>query len=283
MFTRPLQRLLRMQKIASGLTGLGAGLLASVLANYIYANELQKLPWIVAAIGLLAILSAIVTWARNRSIAVSFKPPIIIRTPEEERRHARRAFIGFVSLYTPQRGTFADKLTPQEHAEAVRDLDFEKLNLEESNLQPMIRAIMTHASRLEHCWLIATDSVANPGSLPYARMLAEYLRGEKGLERCIFHYGEDYVVRLDDDALVVDKTYSKMQEIFEEAWRLNYTGPEIIADITAGIRTMSMSMILSCLDKEHDVQMMGTHYDEQGRPQDLFPIIFRFEPEIDET
>jgi len=282
MSVQRLQRLLRMEKIAFSLTGLGIGLLASILANFVYEHELQKLPWIVAAIGLLAMLSGIAYWAHSRSTAVSFKPPVIIRTKEEEERHARRAFIGFVSLYTPQRGTLADKLTPQERAQAVRDLDFDKLNLEESNLQPMIRAIMTHASRLEHCWLIATDSATNPGSLPHARLLAEFLRLRKGLGRCIFHYGENYVVRLDDDALVVDKTYDKMQEILQEAERLNYRGPEVIADITAGIRTMSMSMILSCLDKEYDIQMMGTHYNEQGRQEGLFPIIFSFEPEIDE-
>lgn len=282
MSARRLHRLLKMEKIAFSLTGLGVGLLASILANFVYEHEMQKLPWIVAAIGLLAMSCGIAYWAHSSSIAVNFKPPVVIRTKEEEGRYARRAFIGFVSLYTPQRGFPADKLTPQERAVAVRNLDFDKLNLEESNLEPMIRAIMTHASRLEHCWLIATDSATNPGSLPHARLLAEFLRLRKGLGRCKFHYGENYVVRLDDDALVVDKTYKKMQEILQEAQRLNYPGPEVIADITAGIRTMSMSMILSCLDKEYDIQMMGTHYNEQGRPKGLFPIIFSFEPEIEE-
>ena len=159
MSARRLQRLLKMEKIAFSLTGLGIGLLASILANFVYEHELQKLPWFVAAIGLLAMLSGIAYWAHSRRIAVSFKPPVIIRTKDEEARHARRAFIGFVSLYTPQRGTPADKLTPKERAQAVRDLDF---------------------------------------------------------------------------------------------------------------------------DKEYDIQMMGTHYNEQGRPKGLFPIIFSFEPEIEE-
>jgi len=282
MSVRHLHRLLRIEKIAFSLTGFGVGLLFSVLANFIYEHELQRLPWIAAAVGLLIMLSGIMFLARSRNIAVSFKPPVIIRTKEEEERHARRAFIGFVSLYTPQRGTPADKLTPQERAKAIKDLDFDRLNLEESNLQTMIRAIMTHASRLEHCWLIATDSATNPGSLPHARLLAEYLRLRKGLAGCNFHYGENFVIRLDDDALVVDKTYKMMQEILHEAQRLNCPGPEVIADITSGIRTMSTSMILSCLDKEYDIQMMGTHYNEEGRPKGLFPIIFSFEPKIDE-
>lgn len=283
MFARRLHKLLRMQQIAFSLTGLGVGLLASVLANYIYEHELQRLPWIIVSIGLLALLSGIAYLARNRSIAVSFRPPIIIRTPEEAKRHARRALIGFVSLYKPQPDSPAYKLIPQERAAAIEQLDFDRLDLENSNLNPLIQAIIAHSSRLEHCWLIATESAADPGSLPCARLLAEYLRRRKGLGSCIFHNGKDYVVRLDDFALVADKTYSKMQEILKEIEQLHYPGPEVIADITAGIRTMSMSMILSCLDKEHDVQMMGTRYDEQGRPNGLFPIIFSFEPEIDET
>jgi len=86
MSARRLHRLLRMEKIAFSLTGLGFGLLASILANFIYEHKLQSLPWIVSAIGLLAVLSGIAYLAHSRSIAVSFKPPIIIRTKEEEER-----------------------------------------------------------------------------------------------------------------------------------------------------------------------------------------------------
>jgi hypothetical protein len=37
-------------------------------------------------------------------------------------------------------------------------------------------------------------------------------------------------------------------------------------------------MILACLDSDRDIQMIGTHYDAEGRPTGtLFPIVFKFQ------
>jgi len=166
----------------------------------------------------------------------------------------------------------------EERLAAVERLDFERLNVRESNLQPTLEAILSHAGRLEHCWLLATRGEEVAGSLPYARLLAEYLSTSEGV-RCQFHYGEEYTISLNDDALVLNKTYDQVRQVFREAAQLDIPPREMVADITTGVRSMTLGMVLACLDRDQDIEFVGTHYDAQGRPVgNLFPIIFSFEP-----
>ena len=78
--------------------------------------------------------------------------------------YARRVFVGFVQIYTPSRGSQAEKLSADERAQCIVELDFARLQLEESTLAPTIKAITSHKDRLEHCWLVATSGKEAPGS-----------------------------------------------------------------------------------------------------------------------
>lgn len=278
MLARQIRRFNNIQKLSVGTTSLCFGILFTVFTNYASGTGAFLLPWI----GGIMIASGLISffWPQKKAFEVPIQL-LTIRSEREAKENARRGFICFVSLYTPKRGTPAAALSQQERTDAVNNLDFNCLQLEDSNLEPMIKAILTHASRLEHCWLIATQAQLDPGSLPYAKLLAEYLHQCKGLS-CSFHYGEDYTVPLDDDALITRKTYKLIQRVFKEAEK-NYAilPKEMIADFTAGFRSLTLGMILACLNREQDIEFMGTRYDANGQQVGgLLPMIFNFEPEM---
>lgn len=278
MFSPQMRRFLRLQRISMTLAGISFGLLWSILANWLSERWTWLIP-IVVAVGLISGLVALALFVRKPiGIDVSIQSPVTIRSPEEAQQHARRGFVGFVPLYTPKRNSSAEALLPEERRQAVEALEFERLGVEESNLQPTIKAILSHSYRLEHCWLLATRGRKASGSLPYARLLAEYLHQHEGID-CKFHYGDEYTISLDDDALVLSKTYHQVRRAMEEAAEFKIPPEEIVADITTGVRSMTLGMILACLDKDQDIEFVGTSYDDRGQPAgDLFPIIFSFEP-----
>jgi uncharacterized damage-inducible protein DinB len=214
-------------------------------------------------------------------IDVLIRAPRTFRATSEERIYARLGFVGFVPIFTPKTGSKTERMTLQKRETAIQSLDFDKLNLEESNLEPTIKAILAHSSRLEHCWLLSTRGKDIAGSLPVARLLAEYLRQKHGLS-CQFHYSEEESITLDDDALVLSKTYELVRRVFLAADKKDLPAREMVANITTGFRSMTLGMILACLDRDHDIEFVGTHYDQKGKPSgDLVPITFSFEPLLD--
>ena len=282
MLSHQLKQFLRLQRIAVGLAGLSFGLLLSVFSNWLSEQWINLLP-VVMGVALISGVVSIFFFLRQPPlrIEVAIRAPRIIRSPEQARQYARRGFVGFVPIYTPRRDSPAGQISPEEMRQAVETLDFDRLQLEQSNLRPTIEAITSHASQLEHCWLLATQCQQAAGSLPYAHLLAEYLRRSKGL-KCKFHYGAAYVISLDDDALVLSQTYDQIQQVLRQAARLELAPRDLVADITTGFRSMTLGMILASLDRDQDVEFVGTRYDERGQPTAaLFPIIFSFEPNLE--
>lgn len=279
-----LRRYVRAQRIFVGLAGLAFGVLVSVFANYVFERSVILLPWVATFTLVICAIGAILSWRqRPPGIEVLIQVPVAVATEREQETYARRAFIGFVPIYTPNRGSSAEKLSADEQAQCIAELDFERLQLEQSNLAPTIKAITNHASRLEHCWLLATSGKNAPGSRAYAGLLAEYLRYVKEV-RCQFHYDrtpdqQTLTIPLDSDEMVLAKTYRLVRAVFDEASRLDIAPREIIADITTGFRSMTLGMLLACLDRERDVEFVGTHYNDRGQSDgSLLPIIFSFEP-----
>jgi len=223
-------------------------------------------------------------------------PPIAMRNPPEIIRNARKGMIAFVSLYNPIKDSTYKDLSRKEQEKkmdefrkAAKELDYSRLNFEQSNLEPLIKAIVTHRSKLQHCWLIAT--AGERGSQLYVPVLIKYLREQKGFaERngdfgCEFHFGDKYQISLDrvSETQVVDDTHKLVESIFTEAHgsTLQLADNEIIADITSGPRSMPLGMILACLDCQRDIQFTGTEYDPIVTPTgEPVPIIFNFEPQF---
>lgn len=280
MLSPRIRQFLRLQRLALALAGLSFGLVMSIGSDWLAGQGLALLPWIIGVALLSGLVSAFFFLRQPVGVEVAIRSPRTIRSPQEARQYGRRAFVGFVPLYTPKAGTAGAALSPAERAEAVAARDFERLQVEESNLYPTIKAIESHAASLEHCWLLATSGQQVAGSLPYAALLAIYLREKVGLT-CKFYYGTAYTISLDDDALVLSKSYDQIQRVFEQAARLGLAPNELVADITTGVRSMTLGMILACLSGDQDVEFVGSRYNAEGRPEgELFPIIFSFEPAL---
>jgi len=288
MIFRQLRRIFGMYGIVFALGGfLFNNILSSLFADYIYEHGLKWVPWLLAFTALVAILALAMRLRKPSDIVMRFIKTNTIRLKEEAIDLARSGFVGFVPLYSPQDGTSARGLTSDEKREAVANLDFDRLCVERSNLWPTIEAISTHAARLRHCWLISTigkpgpDGRDVPGSLPYAEFLAQYLKKQRGMT-CEFHYGPSYAVSLEDETLMCTKIYDLVRRIFSEADKLGISSGNIVGDITTGVRSMPLGMILASMGRERAIQFMGTHYDENGKPGGLLPMIFSFEPVFEE-
>ena len=66
--------------------------------------------------------------------------------------------------------------------------------------------------------------------------------------------------------------------IYQEAReRFHLQDQDIVADFTGTSKSMSMGMILACLDRRRILQYIGSHYDSAGNRQEgSFPILFTF-------
>lgn len=266
------------QRLTGALAGFGFAVLLTAVTDLLAAQSLMILAAI-AGIALVAWLASLAI-KRPSEMEVLIQAPQTIRTEYDALYLARQAFVGFVPLYRPKAHTAASQLSHHQRQEAIEALDFDRLQLEESNLATILAAICAHQSQIKHCWLVATLGQQAPGSLPYARLIAEYLRQRKGLT-CQFYFGPEYAVPLADDALVLSKTYALVRQVFAEAAVLKISRSQLVADITSGIRSMSLGMVLACLDKERDIELIGTRYSNDGLPVgDLTPIIYSFAPEI---
>ncbi|MGQ9492670.1 MAG: hypothetical protein ACUVR2_02760 [Anaerolineae bacterium] len=274
-----LRQAMQVRQLFAGITGLTLGLLLDIFSDWLKGPGARFIPLVMAIFCVGLLLSIWLWWRSPNRIALHLKPIKTLRTKAEKQEHARRGLLAFVSLYRPGRTSPAAKLTKEQWAEAAKNLDYAALDLPSSNLGPTIEAILTHASRLEHCWLIGTTCTnpKTPGSSNYIPVLIEYLRCEHGLQ-CEFHY-EGFEVCLDDDALIFNRTLVLMRNIFKEAQEKNLATTDLIADFTSGIRSMGLGMILSCLDPDRDIEMIGTHYDDESNPVGPpFPIIYSFYP-----
>lgn len=278
-----LKRLWRAE-LATAAFGFLVGLFGNIAANWV-AESAPVLNVFLWAFGLLAVVMLVLYMARRESTTVVIRAPQSLRSEQGRMEYACRGLIVFVSLYVPQKGTPADKLSVDERLAAAGRLEYQCLNLEQSNFAPTIAAITGHASRLEHCWLVSTVTQAGgdqTGSYAYVPVLVKYLREEKKL-RCRFYGDVDKhcAVSLEEDVLVTSHTRDLVERIFREAGRLNLEEHDIAADFTGGLRSMVQGLILACLDGNRRVEFVGTHYDGQGRPTgELYPIIYSFEPRV---
>lgn len=270
--------------LKKGLTWFGgviaSGIWVSIIAGKLLSDWVYLLPIIIGISGILVIVSLLFILFDRQEMQVKLLTPTIVRDEELAKRNARKGYICFAVLPNSPK-----ELSSVERLEAARRLDFDSLKLDDpsSNWAPTIYGITTHVSKLEHCWLIGTyiPGVPDSGSSAYMPVLVEYLRQRKGLVNCNFHYGKDYIVPIEtDDALVWKQAYDCVFRILlTDAPDLRLKPKDIIADITTGPRSMILGMILSCLDKDRDIQMVGTHYDKAGLPDNrLFTAIYPFEP-----
>lgn len=292
MVRQRLQQALAIRQLSAGLTGLTFGVLLSVFESWITSAATWLLP-LVAVIFIISLIITVWLWLHQTyEIRLNVEAPKKLIGEHDKKDAARKGLIAAVSLFTPQDGHAFKNMKPAEWQplalKAAQEKDYAKLDFEHSNISPTLEAIKTHSSKLKHCWLIGTVSTdpEKPGSALYIPAIIEYFKNDNALKECQFHPQEQerkdgaFDIIIDDDSAIFDRTRHVMQDIFIEANKCSIQPKEIIADFTSGFRSISLGIILSCLDRDHDIQMIGAHYDATGRPKssESFPIIFTFEP-----
>jgi len=269
-------------RLLYSINGTVMGLILGVFGNYLSGSaSLVSLRYLFPAFIIIGAITFALEARRHKLFNVVLKVTTA-RTDSEKQRSARKGVITFVSIYNPHSSSIARKLTQDEIIAAVHNKDYRLLDLENTNFKTVIGAVCTHKDApIKHCWLVGTvDAEGRAGSTMYQDMLVEYLRIEKKIN-CEFHFGADYAISIDDDALICDKTYNMIQRIYHEAATFGLDGKDIIADFTGGMRSMPAGMILACLHRDNDIQLMGTKYNGIAEPVGpLFPIQIAFEPEI---
>lgn len=274
---RKLLKLFNWLRFLYYIVGAISGLILGVIGNYLSdSGKISSLKYLIPFFLILLTFIIVIEVKRKRLIEVNLKVDTG-RSQEEKERNARKGLIASVSLYNPINSESAKKLSPEEWAEAAIKKNHAVLDLENSNLQPVIESIVSHSKNLEHCWLIGTmETQKVKGSILYQEVLIEYLKQKKGIT-CNFHHGEKYAIPLIDDALVCEKSYKMVRKIYEEALALGLTEKDIIVDFTGGVRSIMAGQILSCLHADNDIQLMGTKYDVFCRPEGPpFPNIYFF-------
>lgn len=274
---RQLARVTNPYVLLIAMLSLSTSLLSQVLGYLVsQAPVSQTLPLLTLSS---MILGLVFLWFAPKAEPSASIQTVILRTPEEQRRYAHRGVIVFVSLYHPVGGVPPAGPHQTDWLEAAQALAIEQLDLPHSSLAPALTAVLSHTSRLEHCWLISTVSTDERqlGSLVYVPLVVEYLR-RHGVT-CAFHGGSDYAIVLDDDALVCAKTYDLIRRIYREAIdRYGLKAPDLVADFTGCPRSMSLGLILASLHADRNVQLIGTRYDAAGRPTGPhFPILVSYE------
>lgn len=281
-----MQRLLNPTILIPALAGFLAGVVVNLVTETVLARGGPAVTAVIVAAAL-AVLVAAWLQTRYKPTAARFQTPITLRTPAERLTNARRGVIAFVSLYRPiDRNSPAQQLSSAEWVAAAQAGDYQTLDIERSNLATAVASITAHASKLEHCWLIATVAPNNSdqfGSLTFVPVLERYLREVKGVQ-CAFHTGEAYAVPLDDDALVAVKAHNLVNAIFKEARARGLQDTDVVADFTGCPRSMTLGLIAACLDRDRDIQFAGTRYDAEAQPiGPLFPVLFSLQAEVNEN
>jgi len=242
----------------------------------------QWWPWYAwaSAVAVLLVLGILLFWWHYKyRPRYHMRADITIdRSEQEIAQNARRGLIALVSMYTPQHGSAAYPLSPEERNQALELRDYKKLDIRNSNLAPLLKAIESHQSQLQYCWLISTlSSQSHQGSDRSARLVEQYFK-DQGLSCQFFHES----IPQEDDALLLRKVKELVERLLQGAVQdYGLSEKEIICDCTGAIRAMQLGVVFACLDAERDVQLMGTHYDAAGRPRgELFRIRIHFEPDL---
>ncbi|MCM1983751.1 intracellular growth attenuator family protein [Lyngbya confervoides] len=152
---------------------------------------------------------------------------------------------------------------------AVQASDFDAISIQASNLYPQLCAITYHQKTLREVWLICSDQSFQTGFL-----LKEYIRVVYGSETISVNHRSEYIVNPYFD----DQLFRVAEDIFATT---DIKSRAMIADITGGFATMSVSLAMACVTPGRRMQYMESPRDDQGEPiqsAPLRPIELDFDP-----
>lgn len=268
------RKFLAVDRLTSGFVGALFAITLNVISNWITDNKL-----ILSLLFLFLIIAGLLAafLMPPKSTIVSVGSPVALRNETEYPRYARKGIIAFIPRYLPPRQAQANPFTKTDYLQEAKSGNWSAFSMEGSNFEPLIQAITTHKSKLQHCWLISTSG--EDGSTIYVEGITQYLRSKNIVDNnVIFHYGTQYQIDImQDDTEVVEKTRKMVDDIYKEADKVNISESEMISDITSGPRSLPFGMTLASLDDARDIEHMGTQYingEPTGKP---LPMIFHFE------
>jgi hypothetical protein len=209
--------------------------------------------------------------------------PKTLRHSSEFPSYVRRGLVFFVPYFNQIKILPEKRLSRLAVLTAVNENNWQALDLMNSNLETTINAVMCHASKLEHCWLVASkSSKRQDGLLFFVPLLEAYLKAQ-GV-KCNFHYDREKELSLtyhmDVDAEILTKVTDMLKGIGRQAQQFGLPPEQVIVYFNNAPRSTSLACFLTNLDQNRDLEFIGTHYDELGKPiGPNYPMIFHFEIE----
>lgn len=150
-----------------------------------------------------------------------------------------------------------------------------------SNLYPLLTAIKAHGGSLKHIWLLGTaDTEEGKGSVSIFDDLTAYIQRNLvslGLEKRVqIHPLEAIPMKFDSQ--VTECARRAVDEVFDNAANYGLKQRDIIADCTGGTKSMTLGVILACLEEDRDIQLIGSEYKPDGWPNGATasPMIFEY-------
>lgn len=217
--------------------------------------------WIVAGVCFVAyIVNMVQLHERIQAKATSFKVP-----SGENASSVHKSKKGLIVSVSPPRP----------------DIDWSAEIPTTSNLHTLLTAIKAHGSSLEHIWLLGTaDPEQGKGSGSIFEPLTEYiLRNQEslGIEKKVeIHHLEP--IPMNYDTQVTECARRAVDEVFDHAADYGLKQRDIIADCTGGTKSMTLGVILACLEEDRDIQLIGSEYKPDGWPDGATasPMIFEY-------
>ncbi len=257
------------------------GVFVTLFVESYLKNIVQNYPWLLVV----ALIFSVVLYF----FAPRLLPDIIYQTKITEARvvnqanqslENRKVLIALVSKYAKRAGN-QSPLSEEEQQLALAQADPTNLDLENSNLAPLITAIKYYP-KLEQVWLISTTGdlgQEEEGSLPSARMVEKYIKATG--KQVHFHLNIPWIVARPFTPQVAADVMRLVESAVEEAKKMNYTTKEIVTDITGGTVPMSFGAVLACVHPGLDVQYSGLN--SVGHKERLEPTVFGFEYQEQKT
>jgi len=153
----------------------------------------------------------------------------------------------------------------------LTEADFSAIKLQNSNLEPQIKAVDYHvkANTLQEVWLVGSMD-----SKQTAEILQKYLQ---------FHYGAKIIVHFDPNKFLADDwDYAKFTQITEDIFKqADFRDRSILVDVTGGTKMMSVALAMACIPPQRKMQYIDSQRDWQGNPLakgDKAPVVIDFDP-----
>jgi hypothetical protein len=198
----------------------------------------------------------------------------------EGTRLARTKPKAMIASFSGYQNTVVPHLSAAEFKAALAAADLTKLPLDETtqSIGPIIRILQTYES-LRDLYLVttrATDGFSSKDSVP---LIERYIR-EKVKHPVAVHEDDASCVQLDDDPNVARQSYLITRKLLRSLRKLRKG--EVLVDVTGGFKSMTIGLLLACIDPDQDAHLVGTKYLPSGKPDHVHsvPLLVEFDAHI---